>query len=207
MLEVIFLKNSLKIPKTEGYEELPGWYQGKGIELSKVIQIIQNNFSSQTLEGRFRKIGRKTGLLLKLINPGARRSKVKVFQKKKVCSTRIFFISFFAYNPLVTAMYVFQGWMLPFWNHVADRWTSIRNQSTCFVVLAWSTMSMSGIDSWRLKRKIKESVSILDIFTIVMWNDSYLHTPGIIYTKTFKLGQWRQDNKPGSNGLPWCLRW
>ena len=127
--------------------------------------------------------------------------------KLLVCSTRIFFISFFAYNPLVTAMYVFQGWMLPFWNHVADRWTSIRNQSTCFVVLAWSTMSMSGIDSWRLKRKIKESVSILDIFTIVMWNDSYLHTPGIIYTKTFKLGQWRQDNKPGSNGLPWCLRW
>lgn len=127
--------------------------------------------------------------------------------KLLVCSTRIFFISFFAYNPLVTAMYVFQEWMLPFWNHVADRWTSIQNQSTCFVVLAWSTMSTSGIDSWRLKRKIKESVSILDVFTIVMWNDSYLHTPGIIYTKTFKLGQWRQDNKPGSDGLPWCLRW
>ena len=57
------------------------------------------------------------------------------------------------------------------------------------------------------KSQIKVSVTILDIFTILMWNDFYLHKPGIIYTKTFKLGLWRHDNKPEIDGLPWYLRW
>ena len=75
--------------------------------------------------------------------------------KLPVCSTHILFIILFACNPLVSAVSIFRGWMLPFRNHVADRWTSIQNQSTCFVVLAWSTMSVSGIDSWRPKVKLK----------------------------------------------------